>query len=340
MQITILLPHYGTGQMTAYSIAQLLKYKGKHEVDIIVIDNNGGDGSAEYLIPFFASAKFFEYPKDKLQSHGIAFEYILENGWVESNYFITIESDSFPIHSGWLDYYEDLINRDVDAAGSLLQLSGGTYLHPCGALYKKSVWKEAKDYCNHIPYKYFPNMAMKEGFACHTMIHDSILNDVLAEPEDYIELASGYKPYTAELAEEKRKHYELVCGVFHNGMGGVNESVKTYGLRTVESEAANVILDGRLKLIKRIGAEPGQWFSWYLAAMGKKIFYIPTETKWIDGKVGQQQEFTINEAGFKHLWGISAYKDVDPNDEVAKIKQALPLALYNSLPEHQKIKTI
>lgn len=75
-----------------------------------------------------------------------------------------------------------------------------------------------------------------------------------------------------------------------------------------------------------------------MAAMGKKVFNVPTETKWIDGKEGHQQEYTLMKNGFKHIWGVSAYKDVDPNDTIAKIKQALPLELYNTLPEHQKIK--
>jgi Glycosyl transferase family 2 len=338
MNITILLPHYATGKMTAYTVAQLLKYKGKHEIEIIIIDNNAGDGSIDYLKPFEGQFFYVPYPKDRLQSHSVAFEYCLMNGYVNTEYFITIESDSFPTNDTWLDYLENLINEGYDAAGSLLKLSGGTYNHPAGMLYKKSVWREAKKYCNNIPYFYFPNMAMKEGFACHTMIHKSIINNVLESPEDYIELSDGYKPYTVDLAESKRSYYEPVCGVFHNGMGGIDESVKTYGLRTVDSEKHNVLLNEKSKIIKRIGAEPGQWFSWWLAAMDKKVFNVPTEVKWIEGKEGYQQEYTLMENGFKHCWGISAYKDVDPSDTIAKIKQALPINLYNSLPEHQKIK--
>jgi hypothetical protein len=338
MDITILLPHYCTGQMTAYAIAQLIKYKGRHNQTIILIDNNAGDGSMEYLEPFKEHFTYVPYPKERMQSHSIAFDYVIENGYVTTPYFITIESDSFPTIEGWLDYYEDLIGKDVDCAGSYLKLSGGSFIHPCGALYKKEAWHEAMDYAKSIRYKYYPNMAMKEGFACHLMIHESILNDLLASPEDYIDLANGYKPYSAELAESKRAYYEPVCGVFHNGMGGNSESVKTYGYRTVESEINNVILDNKRKLVFRIGAEPGQWLSWYLAAMGKRIFQIPTQTKWVNDVVFQQQEYTLMENGFKHIWGVSAYKDVDSNNEIAKIKQALPQQLYNSLPAHQKIK--
>lgn len=323
--------------MTAYAISQLLKYKGRHEVEIIVIDNNFGDGSVDYLWPFSTQTRYIAYPKDKLQSHGIAFDYALEMGAVSNDYFITIESDSFPTQDNWLDYYEDLINQGYDSAASLLKLSGGTYGHPCGAMYSKKVWEEAKQFCDNTPYYYYPNMAMSEGFACHLQVHRSIVFDFLGMPEDYIELAEGYKPFSLTKAEEKRLHYLPVVGPFHNGMGGVQESVRTYGFRTIESEKGNILLDKQPKLVKRIGCEPGQFLSYYMAATGKKVFHIPTETKWIDGKEGHQQEYTLMENGFKHIWGISAYKDVDPNDEIAKIKQALPEKLYETLPEKYKI---
>jgi len=268
MHITILLPHYTTGPMTAYSIAQLLKLKGGHHMDILVIDNKAGDSSAKYLEPFMKDITIVSYPSDMMQSHGIAFDHVLP--FIQTEYFFTMESDSFPTKDNWLDEYQHYKDKNVDAAGSLLKLSGGTYLHPCGAMYKKSVWQEAMDYAKTIPYNYYPNMAMSQGFACHLMVHKSIVNDVLAEPEDYIELAEGYKPYSAAGAEMKRLYYEPTCGVFHNGMGGINESVKTYGARTVESEMGNIILDNKLKLVKRIGFEPGQWFSIYLAAMGMR----------------------------------------------------------------------
>jgi hypothetical protein len=76
-----------------------------------------------------------------------------------------------------------------------------------------------------------------------------------------------------------------------------------------------------------------------MLAKGYNIFHIPTETKWLPGKEGQQQEYTLSEANIRHLWAISAYHGTDLNDgDVAKIKQTLPETLYETLPEHQKIK--
>lgn len=337
MKLTIIIPHFASGKATAYSVSQFLKYKGDHELSIIVGDNRPGDGSIKYLEPFINDVVIVNYPTDKLQSHGILIDYILSLGMVHTDYFMTAESDSFPTKE-FIDYHKRLIDAGGDAAGSVLRLSGGEYLHPCGAVYKKSVWEEAKKYCDVIPYSYFPNIAMKSGFASHLMVHNSILSDFIAEPEDFIELADGYKPYSAILAESKRQHYSVVVAPFHNGMGDRNEDVKTYGERTVISESANTIL-GNKKLIFRVGLEPGQWYHYYMEAMNKKIFRIPTEVKWLPGREGQQQEYTEMENGFRHCWAGSSYLDMKGTEmnDVYEFKKNQIEELYNSLPEHQKI---
>lgn len=339
MKFSIILCHWKTGMMTAYTISQILKYRGRHEVDILVLNNNPGDGSEKYLQPFMEQITYLEYTdKDKIQSHGVGYDVMIN--LIKTKWFICLESDSFPTKFGWLDYYEGLINNVcVDCAGSLLRLSGGTYIHPAGALYRKDIWDKALQYCKEVDYYYFPNMAMSFGFACHLMIHRSIADEVLLNPEDYIELADGYKPYSADEAVRKSRYYSPVVGPFHNGMGKNQESIHTYGFRTMASESQNVLLDNKQKLIKRIGAEPGQWFAWWQKAMGYDIYEIPTEVHWLPGKENQQQEKTVMENGLTHLWGISAYHGTDLSDgDVAKIKQSLPEQLYNTLPEHQKIK--
>lgn len=337
MKFSIILCHYKTGKMTAFTVAQILKYKGNHEIEILICDNNAGDGSMVYLEPFKEYIEVIDYPKDKLQSHGIGYDVLFElakNEWV-----VCMESDSFPIKEGWLDYYNGLIKLGYDGAASLLQLSGGCYGHPAGALYRRSIWVEAWKYCKEIEYFYFPNIAMKETFACHAMVHKSIINQFLSNPDDYIELADGYKPYYPKKAEEKCVHYLPTVGPMHNGMGRLQESLKTYGTRNPETEVPNIILDNRAKIIYKIGYEPGQHHYYWQLAKGYNIYSIPTEVKWLKGKENQQQEYTLTENGVKHCWGISAYHNTELKDgDVAKIKQSLPEELYNSLPEHQKIK--
>jgi len=173
------------------------------------------------------------------------------------------------------------------------------------------------------------------------MVHRSVLYDFLRNPEEYVELSDGYKPYYPALAQKKATHYLPVVGPMHNGMGRLQESVKTYGRRNFETEVPNILLDNRAKIIYRVGYEPGQWFYYWMLATGKNVFGVPTETKWMPGKEFQQQEYTLTENGVKHLWAISAYHDYTPESEkdTAKYKQSIPDQLYDTLPEHQKIKT-
>lgn len=336
MRFSILIPHYCTGKMTSYTVAQLLKYKGHHELDIVVIDNKP-DGSIKYLDPYLDEISIVDFPNDRTQSHGAAFDYVVPH--LHTEHFITLESDGYPTKENWLDYYENLINHGYDAAGSLLDLSGGTYLHPCGAMYKKSVWEECQKYCDSIPYSYFPNMARKEGFDCHLMVHDSIYNQFMENPEDYVDLADGYKPYNAYKATQRKEYYRSIRNPFHNGMGGRQESESTYGKRTIASDSYFSLLTPKSqKLIFRIGYEPGQYLSYWMEATGKKVFYIQTNVVWVPGREHENQEYTIMENGLKHIWGVSSYRDSDAtNNDWIRRKQIAPVELYETLPDHQKI---
>lgn len=306
MIFTILIPHWKEWRTTYVAISKLIEFKGKHEIDIVVIDNNSGDGSIENLDPLLKYITVFDYPKDRLQSHGVSFDFILPH--VKNENIITIETDSLPTKNNWLGYYEDKINEGFDCVGSLLTLSGGTYVHPCGMYFKKSNWEECKSFVDKIPYSYFPNMSWKLGFDSHLMVHDSIFDEFIKSPDDYVELANGYKPYTPLKATEKLLYYEPIGkGVFHNGMGNKQESIDTFHLRTVESESPSMEFDGKMKLINRIGAEPGQMFAWWHEYAEKKTFHVPTEIKWLPNREARQQEYTRMENGFTHLWCGSSY---------------------------------
>jgi len=332
MKFSILLPHWKSGLITTYAIEQLYKNVGRHEIELFVINNNSGDGSElGFINKQHKGFNYLEYPKDLIQSHGISFDWVLPK--VNTEWFITVESDSFPTNDKWLDYYEDLINEGYDGAVSLMQLSGGKYGHPCGGLYNKKIWQEAKRYCNDIQYAYFPNMSHFNTFDCHAMIHKSIVEDVLAIPSDYIELANGYKGLNRQQMVARLMYYSPVVAPFHNGMGMLHESVNTYGQRCPETEVPNILLRDKPKIVNRIGYEPGQWFYYWQLAMGKKIKHIETQVKWLPNRENQQQEYTLTENGFKHIWAGSSYldmKDTDMND-VYEFKKNQIEELYNQL---------
>lgn len=330
MKFTILLPHYKTGKMTAYCISQLLKYKGRHEADIIVIDNSNLEG-LEYITrminPRETKIHILTYSSDRMQSHGIAFDFALEKMYDSiSDYFITVESDSFPTHYNWLDYYENLINEGYDMAGSRMTLSGGEYIHPAGAMYKKRNWMKAKRDVDAINrhYYYYPNLGMKDAFPCHIM-----------STERLTDFPGKHHSYNNVSFDDQLKSYlPIAQSVFHNGMGFEQESYTTYGQRTIASEQDSILLYDLPKTIYRMGYEPGQWFAYWHYATGKKVKEIPTEIKWMPNRENQQQEYTLMENGFKHLWGVTAYGGGEPDDntqDIRKRKIELMEELYNSI---------
>ena len=240
--------------------------------------------------------KLVAYPAGKVQSRGVAYDFALENGYVNTDYFITTESDAYPTKDGWLDYYDELIDAGWHACGSMLHQSGGQMLHPAGAYYKTSDWKEAMEYWRNVPYSYFPNAAMKEGFPCHLMVHNDILFDFMLKPKEFVELHESYGAGDMDALADKKEWYEPVTKVFHNGMGCLQESIKTFMHRDVHIGAKDAIINGHCdKLIYRIGMEPGQSFGYWLLAMGKPVGAIPTEVVWMGNRVGQQQAYTLME---------------------------------------------
>lgn len=340
MRFNILIPHFKTLKVTAVAVSNFLKYKGKHEVGIIVIDNSYPDDSIRGLDPFKDQITILTNTvTDKIQSHGLSFDMAMSH--VKTDYFITAESDSFPTKDNWLDHYENLINQGYGWGGSLLKLSGGEFIHPTGAFYKKSLWEDAKKYVDSIEYDYFPNISLRNGFECHLMVHKRALDRLLSDPEDYIDLAKDYKDKTREEMLARLEYYKPIGeSVFHNGMGNLRESITTFQQRNIQSEPPNIILDNKKPLIEKIGMEPGQWFSYWLLAMKNKCAVIPTEIKWMKNRGQQQQEYTLMENGLKHLWSISAYfGNTNPElQDIVQFKTKVVDDLYNSLPENQKVK--
>lgn len=341
MKFSILIPHYRTGKMTAYCVSQLVKLKGKHELDIIIVDNSHDDSINHILLTNLRhECRVVNYPKDKMQSHATAYNHLLALGHVHTEYFITIESDSFPTEDNWLDYYEKLIEEGYDAAGSLLNLSGGFFMHVCGAMYKQSIWREMEEYCANVPYVYFPNMAMKDGFASHLMVHRSFMDEFTEDPSKFVKLHTEYIGKSPGDIILKAYGYEPICHTFHFGMGRSQESYLTYRYRTIESEARNVFFDGTEdKLIYRMGCEPGQLFGSWMLAKGYKIKYIPTKVQWMPNRENQQQEFTLNEVGFRHEWAVTAYNgcEVPELKDIIDFKANRMQSLYDSLPENFKL---
>lgn len=342
MKFTILVPHYKQGQATAYAVHQLHKHKGKHEIDVIVIDNSRDESINHILSTELKSlCRVLVYPGDRLQSHGIAFDYALKKGLITTDHFITIESDSFPTRDTWLDDYSQLAKNGVKCVGSLLPLSGGQYIHPCGAMYNTSVWNEAYWYCENFPYFYFPNMVLKENFECHTMVRKSKFEDFIRDFGNghRYQPSPGYDGITVERMFEKEGWYSPTKGPFHNGMGANQESIRTYGQRSIYTAYEDMREDKLDDVILRIGYEPGQWFCYWMLSHGFQLAKFKTEVKWLHGRENQNQEYTMTETGFVHLWGVSSFhKSEDPKmKDVIEFKSKQMTDLYDSLPSNCRL---
>lgn len=186
---------------------------------------------------------------------------------------------------------------------------------------------EAKGFVSQLNtyYSFYPNLGMKDGFPCHIMSHE-ILTD----------FPDKHHSYNNVSFEDQRKSYlPIAQSVFHNGMGFRQESYQTYGQRTIEVEKYTIVhhLSG-LPYIYRMGYEPGQWFAYWHYATNKKVFQIGTEIQWMPNRVNQQQEYTLMENGFRHIWGVTAYGDGQPDEATMDIrnrKQQLMNELYDSI---------
>lgn len=338
MKLSVLIPHFRNGKVTAYSVSQFLKYKGANEIDIVVINNSYGHDSIDYLDSFLNEITVINHISDKLSSHGIAYDSVIPH--LKHEYFICAESDSFPTIEGFYEYYEVFEKYNVDLAGSFLQLSGGSYLHPCGAIYKKSLWLEAAEYCAKTPYHYLPNSVMVEGFPNHLMIHNEIWDFFLQKPNAFVQLPENRTGLSKEQWDKIEHHYSSVKTPFHNGMGRLKETYSNYGKRTLATGMHDVLLDEVDKIIPRMGLEPGQWLSYYACAKGKNVAEIPTKVKWLPNRENQQQEYTEMENGLQHIWAGSSYLDMKGTEynDVFEFKKNQIEELYQSMLDEYKIK--
>jgi hypothetical protein len=134
--------------------------------------------------------------------------------------------------------------------------------------------------------------------------------------------------------------YSPVTKVFHNGMGNMQESYLTYGKRNMQTGLQDQQEAPRDSLIYRLGYEPGQFLAYWQHSRGKKIFQIPTHTIWMKGRENQQQDSTIMENGFRHLWAVTSYHGAPDDPERMDIinrKKEIVEKLYHSLPEKEKV---
>lgn len=117
-EVSILIPHYKTMEMTQLCIDLIKKHTDLNRVEIIVIDNGSNDHSSDYL----SSVKDITLiTRDKIngepgaEAHANALDLALEK--VSTPFFMSIHTDTFVIDPNWLDFLLTPMKADDSVAG-------------------------------------------------------------------------------------------------------------------------------------------------------------------------------------------------------------------------------
>ncbi len=116
--VTALIPNYKTLKVTKLCLRLLRKYTDPKKISIIVIDNDSQDESLKYL----KSLKYITLIERKKKqddspslSHARALDLALEK--VTTPYVLSMHTDTFVKHPGWLDVLLAEIEQESIIAG-------------------------------------------------------------------------------------------------------------------------------------------------------------------------------------------------------------------------------
>ena len=118
--LTVLLPNYRTPELTRLCLRSLRLYSDLSQVKIIAIDNASGDESTEYLrslpwIRLIERTPEEVAPLAPADMHSTALDLALKE--VDTEFVISMHTDTILLQSGWLDYLMSKINRSPKVAG-------------------------------------------------------------------------------------------------------------------------------------------------------------------------------------------------------------------------------
>lgn len=117
-EITILIPHYKTPDITKLCLRLLGKYTNLKQAEVIVIDNDSGDQSTEYLrsLNWIKLIERNPKPDDTPPlSHSRALDLAFE--YVESPYVLLFHTDTLVRKNNWLPFLLAQIKASDDIAG-------------------------------------------------------------------------------------------------------------------------------------------------------------------------------------------------------------------------------
>ncbi len=117
-KVTVLVPNYKTLDLTKICLRLLRKNTHSDLINVIVIDNESNDESTDYLRGL-DWIDLIERPAVPGESGGMAHARALDLGLarVETPFVMSIHTDTFIHHPGWLDFLLGEIQKSEDIAG-------------------------------------------------------------------------------------------------------------------------------------------------------------------------------------------------------------------------------
>lgn len=117
-QVSILLPHYKTLELTKFCLRSLRKYTDPARLQVIVIDNGSQDASTEYL----RSLSWITLiEREPVPGEGVATAHAraLDLGLTQATapYVLSMHTDTIVTSPRWLDYLIENIESDPRVAG-------------------------------------------------------------------------------------------------------------------------------------------------------------------------------------------------------------------------------
>lgn len=325
-KLSIICASYRQPFWLAIMVSAFKKYPFSIESELIVTDNSPGHPSIKVLTetPLGDGVKIVQGNPD-FPSHGMG--YCKAYDASDGDWIMCTETDAFPTQHAWGDHWLKE-SPDYDLIGPLVPQSSGLYLHPAGAMYRRTLIEAAKNWQEaHKQWVFVPGagaMLKTHPKACHVVAHADWLADQLVpgDMQAQINLWKQAGPF-----QEMRSFDD-------------DDSFETYPHRTGihNFEPRN----GKL-FYNRIGYESGQWLAYFAERNGYRVLRAPNEMIWMHGHEGRQAAESRVFGSCLHVWGgsvTSCFPQNMASDVVAYKKKQQEKYFEMMVPDEVKPKIL
>jgi hypothetical protein len=316
-KLSILLPHFKAVKWLAIAVHAFKKYQPAIPWELVVCNNSPWHPSIKILTETHLGedVKIVDGQAD-FPSHGKGLFFAYQASDLKSDWIMTTESDAFPIRDNWSNEFIKA-SANYDLVGPEMKMGGGTYIHPCGAIVRRSVLEAHQQWRDkYANWKFLPGAAPALGLSekgYHVVAHESFL-----EGKDL--------PFDVQCG---MRLWEPDVGPWQSMIEWDDDSFDSYWKR--DSVKNWTPTDKKHHL--RIGLEPGCHLAWWAQGHGFRCLKAPTHVEWMKGRENAQASYSDVFGGFRHVWaGTSAFCDGIPEDTKQHKMQQME-HYFSQLPE-------